>query len=205
MHVQYTPIFPVLDRSSCINLLLRVTSCRCSMCFQHISVQQPRGCGTVGKLSSECATDWFACLQWFLSLLSLAIKSASQSDQSFSSSSDSSSESEYSTAMRRDRMVATSLPTGSLLACCSCCSCTFFSWMPVTMSLKVWWRQVADEWPDFQGSLTWKKPLALYYNDSSSLNDVNVISEGLIESVKLEGITLIVFKQTVTSLILEPV
>ena len=27
-------------------------------------------------------------------------------------------------------MVATSLPTGSRLFCCSCCSWTFFSWMP---------------------------------------------------------------------------
>lgn len=53
-----------------------------------------------------------------------------QSDQSFSSSSESSSESLYSTAMRRDRMVATSLPTGSRLASCSCSSCTFFSWIP---------------------------------------------------------------------------
>ena len=53
-----------------------------------------------------------------------------QSDQSFSSSSESSSESLYSTAMRRDRMVATSSPTGSRLASCSCCSCTFFSWIP---------------------------------------------------------------------------
>ena len=54
----------------------------------------------------------------------------SQSDQSFSSNSESSSESLYSTAMRRDRMVATSLPTGSRLASCSRCSCTFFSWIP---------------------------------------------------------------------------
>lgn len=27
-------------------------------------------------------------------------------------------------------MVATSLPTGSLFASCSLCSCTFLSWMP---------------------------------------------------------------------------
>lgn len=53
-----------------------------------------------------------------------------QSDHSFSSSSESSSDSLYSTAMRRDRMVATSLPTGSRLASCSLCSCTFRSWIP---------------------------------------------------------------------------
>lgn len=50
--------------------------------------------------------------------------------QSPSSNSDSSSESEYSTAMRRDRMVATSLPTRSCLASCSRCSSTFRSCMP---------------------------------------------------------------------------
>lgn len=50
-----------------------------------------------------------------------------QSDQSFSSNSESSSESLYSTAMRRDRIVATSFPTGSRLASCSRCSWTFFS------------------------------------------------------------------------------
>lgn len=50
--------------------------------------------------------------------------------QSPSSNSDSSSESEYSTAMRRERMVATSLPTRSCLASCSRCSSTFRSWMP---------------------------------------------------------------------------
>lgn len=53
-----------------------------------------------------------------------------QSDQSFSSNSESSSESLYSTAMRLERMVATSFPTGSRLASCSRCSCTFFSWIP---------------------------------------------------------------------------
>lgn len=53
-----------------------------------------------------------------------------QSDHSFSSSSESSSDSLYSTAMRRDRIVATSLPTGSLFASCSLCSCTFLSWIP---------------------------------------------------------------------------
>lgn len=53
------------------------------------------------------------------------------SDQSFSSSSESSSESLYSTAMRRDRMVATSFPTRSCLAAsCSLCSSTFLSWIP---------------------------------------------------------------------------
>lgn len=50
--------------------------------------------------------------------------------QSPSSNSDSSSESEYSTAMRRERMVATSLPTRSCLASCSRCSSTFRSCMP---------------------------------------------------------------------------
>lgn len=45
--------------------------------------------------------------------------------QSPSSNSDSSSESEYSTAMRRERMVATSFPTRSCLASCSRCSSTF--------------------------------------------------------------------------------
>lgn len=55
---------------------------------------------------------------------------ASQSDQSFSSNSESSSESLYSTAMRLDKMVATSFPTGSRLVSCSRCSCTFFSWIP---------------------------------------------------------------------------
>lgn len=53
-----------------------------------------------------------------------------QSDQSFSSNAESSSESLYSTAMRLDKMVATSFPTGSRLASCSRCSCTFFSWIP---------------------------------------------------------------------------
>lgn len=53
-----------------------------------------------------------------------------QSDHSFSSSSESSSDSLYSTAMRRDRMVATSLPTRSCLASCSRCSSTFRSWIP---------------------------------------------------------------------------
>lgn len=55
---------------------------------------------------------------------------AIQSDQSFSSNSESSSESLYSTAMRLDKMVATSFPTGSRLASCSRCSCTFFNWIP---------------------------------------------------------------------------
>lgn len=54
-----------------------------------------------------------------------------QSDHSFSSSSESSSDSLYSTAIRRDKMVATSLPTGSRLASCSLCSWTFLSWIPV--------------------------------------------------------------------------
>lgn len=50
-----------------------------------------------------------------------------QSDQSSSSNSEeSSSESLYSTAMRRDRMVATSLPTTSRFSC-SRCSSTFRS------------------------------------------------------------------------------
>ncbi len=53
-----------------------------------------------------------------------------QSDHSFSSGSESSSDSLYSTAMRRDKMVATSLPTGSFLASCSLCSCTLRSWIP---------------------------------------------------------------------------
>lgn len=64
----------------------------------------------------------------WLSTCRLAL--ATQSDQSFSSNSESSSESLYSTAMRLDKMVATSLPTGSRLASCSRCSCTFFSWIP---------------------------------------------------------------------------
>lgn len=59
-----------------------------------------------------------------------------QSDQSFSSNSESSSESLYSTAMRLDKMVATSFPTGSRLASCSRCSCTFFSWIPIRMAAK---------------------------------------------------------------------
>lgn len=69
----------------------------------------------------------------FLSLKSNKVKSESgvQSDHSLSSASDSSSESLYSTAMRRERMVATSHPCSSLLFCCSCCSWTFFSWIPV--------------------------------------------------------------------------
>lgn len=59
-----------------------------------------------------------------------------QSDQSFSSNSESSSESLYSTAMRLDKMVATSFPTGSRLASCSRCSCTFFSWIPANKRQK---------------------------------------------------------------------
>ena len=55
---------------------------------------------------------------------------APQSDHSLSSSSESSSDSLYSTAIRRDRIVATSLPTGSFLASCSHCSWTFRSWIP---------------------------------------------------------------------------
>lgn len=47
--------------------------------------------------------------------------------QSPSSNSDSSSESLYSTAMRRERIVATSFPTRSCLASCSRCSSTFRS------------------------------------------------------------------------------
>lgn len=60
-----------------------------------------------------------------------------QSDHSLSSSSESSSESLYSTAIRRDRMVATSFPTGSRLLCCSCCSWTFLSWMPTGVMKKM--------------------------------------------------------------------
>lgn len=69
----------------------------------------------------------------FLSLQSNNVKSLSgaQSDHSLSSASESSSESLYSTAMRRERMVATSHPTSSLLFCSSCCSWTFFNWIPV--------------------------------------------------------------------------
>ena len=55
-----------------------------------------------------------------------------QSDHSWSSGSDSSSDSLYSTAMRRDKMVATSYPAGSrfFASSCSRCSWTFFSWIP---------------------------------------------------------------------------
>lgn len=54
----------------------------------------------------------------------------SYSNQSTSSNSESSSESLYSTAIRRDRMVATSFSMRSCLASCSRCSSTFRSWIP---------------------------------------------------------------------------
>lgn len=69
----------------------------------------------------------------YLSLKSNNVKAQSgvQSDHSLSSASEPSSESLYSTAIRRERMVATSHPSSSLLFCCSCCSWTFFNWIPV--------------------------------------------------------------------------
>lgn len=91
-----------------------------------------KGWGNI-SLVLDCyseSTRWGQKADFFFSIqLSVELHSY-QSDHSFSSSSESSSESLYSTAIRRDRMVATSLPTGSRLFCCSCCSWTFFSWMP---------------------------------------------------------------------------
>lgn len=69
----------------------------------------------------------------YLSLQSnkVTAKPSVQSDHSLSSASESSSESLYSTAIRLERMVATSHPSSSLLFCCSCCSWTFFNWIPI--------------------------------------------------------------------------
>lgn len=59
MHVEYTPILPVLDYSAYINLQ-HVTLCRCSMCFQQISVQEP--VGVVQWAFFQVSVRWTDCV-----------------------------------------------------------------------------------------------------------------------------------------------
>lgn len=94
----------------------------------------------------------FHTVPWLSSCLLACV---TQSDQSLSSNSEESSESLYSTAMRLDRIVATSFPTGSRLASCSRCSCTFFSWIP----RNIMWPWEANPF----GSSRWRKNKLIYW------------------------------------------
>lgn len=133
----------------CILNVPVLTSPNCLVCHFHLSISALALCpstlqctkksvschdllsspiqGPSDRMRSVYVQEWkVAALCWW----SQFSPPLAQSDHSFSSGSESSSDSLYSTAMRRDRMVATSLPTGSFLASCSLCSWTLRSWIP---------------------------------------------------------------------------